>query len=150
MGLRQAGPAVDDFRKRLAETMPVLATDPRFPELQDYQPPEGAVWAREAGRRWIALNGFDPAVDDIVVTSGAQHALLAVVSGLINPGDTIVSDRLTYYGLKALAQMYRFRIVGIGRDEGGMSASELAAVCGQSPVKAGRQTMVRTAVPPPP
>lgn len=129
-------PAVDDFQKRLQETLPLIGGDPRFSEVQEYQPPEGALWAREAGRRWISLNGFDPAVDDIVVTSGAQHALLAAISGLINPDDTIVADRLTYYGLKALAQMYRFRIIGIGSDDEGMSASELELVCRQSTVKA--------------
>jgi DNA-binding transcriptional MocR family regulator len=129
-------PAVDDFRERLAEALPNLAVDIRFRELQEYQPPEGPAWARRAGQRWIALNGFDPAMEDVVVTSGAQHALLAVVSSLIEPGDVIVCDRLTYYGLKALAQMFRFRIVGIGSDEQGMSAEELAQACRAERVKA--------------
>lgn len=129
-------PAVDDFLRRLAECLPEISADPRFNEVQEYQPPEGPLWAREAGRRWISLNGFDPAVDDVVVTSGAQHALLAVISGLINPGDTIVADRLTYYGLKALAQMFRFKIVGIGSDDEGMRAAELEVACRQGPVKA--------------
>jgi DNA-binding transcriptional MocR family regulator len=129
-------PAVDDFRERLALALPELAADKRFREMQEYQPPEGPAWARAAGKRWIALNGFEPAVEDIVVTSGAQHALLAVVSGLIEPGDVIVSDRLTYYGLKALAQMFRFRIVGIDADSEGMSAAELEAACRRERVKA--------------
>lgn len=129
-------PAVDDFQKRLAETLPELAADRRFGELQEYQPPEGPAWARAAGKRWIALNGFEPVLEDIVVTSGAQHALLAVISGLIEPGDIIVSDRLTYYGLKALAQMFRFHIVGIDSDEQGMSAEELDTVCRRERVKA--------------
>lgn len=129
-------PAVDDFLRRLEECLPHINADPRFNEVQEYQPPEGPIWAREAGRRWISLNGFEPAVDDIVLTSGAQHALFAVVSGLINPGDTIVADRLTYYGLKALAQMFRFKIVGVGSDDDGLSAVELDAACKQEPVKA--------------
>jgi DNA-binding transcriptional MocR family regulator len=129
-------PAVDDFRKRLAETLPRLAADQRFGEMQEYQPPEGPAWARMAGTRWIALNGFTPSPEDVVVTSGAQHALLAVICGLIEPGDVVVSDRLTYYGLKALAQMFRFRIVGIGGDAEGMSADELRQVCRAEKVKA--------------
>ena len=129
-------PAVDDFRERLAATLPTLAEDPRYGELQEYQPPEGPAWARAAGRRWVALNGFEPAVDDIVVTSGAQHALLAVVSSLIEPGDVVVADRLTYYGLKALGQMFRFRIIGVGSDEEGLSAVELDEVCRLERVKA--------------
>lgn len=129
-------PAVDDFNLRLAEELPKLATDKRFRELQEYQPPEGPAWARAAGRRWIGLNGFDPAPENIVVTSGAQHALLAVISALIEPGDVVVADRLTYYGLKALAQMYRFRIIGVDADDEGMSAEQLDGVCRREPVKA--------------
>jgi DNA-binding transcriptional MocR family regulator len=129
-------PAVDDFQKRLAETLPSLSADPRFRELQEYQPPEGAAWARAAGRRWIALNGFEPSADDIVITSGAQHALLAAISSLVEPGDVVVSDRLTYYGLKALAQMFRFRIIGVSSDDDGMSAVELDEVCRQETIRA--------------
>ena len=70
-------PATPDYLSRLAETLPRIAEDPRFPELQDYQPPEGAAWARAAGVRWIALNGFSRPASDVVVTSGAQHALFA-------------------------------------------------------------------------
>jgi len=129
-------PAVDDFRERLAQSLPSLPDDPRFRQVQEYQPPEGPAWARAAGRKWVALNGFDPSEDDIVVTSGAQHALLAVISSLIEPGDTIVCDRLTYYGLIALAQMFRFRIIGIGSDSDGMSAQELDEICIRETVRA--------------
>ena len=129
-------PAVDDFLERLADTLPRLGDDPRFRQLQDYQPPEGASWARMAGQRWIALNGFEPALEDIVVTSGGQHGLFAVMSGFVGAGDVVVADSMTYYGLKALAQMLQFTIVGIGSDDEGLSAAEFEKVCRQHPVKA--------------
>ncbi|MBP2234362.1 DNA-binding transcriptional MocR family regulator [Sinorhizobium kostiense] len=129
-------PAVEDFQQRLADVLPKLAEDPRFAQMQEYQPPEGPAWAREAASHWISLNGFNPAVEDIVVTSGAQHALLAVISSVVEPGDVVVSDRLTYYGLKALAAMFRFRIVGVGTDEEGLNVSELEAVCDREQVRA--------------
>jgi len=129
-------PAVDDFRRRLAETLPHIADDPRFRELQEYQPPEGPAWARAAGRHWVVLNGFDPAAGDLVVTSGAQHALLAVVSSIIEAGDFVAADRLTYYGLKALAQMFRFHVIGIGSDAEGLSAEELEEACRHGRVRA--------------
>ncbi len=129
-------PAVDDFKQRLADTLPLLANDPRFSELQEYQPPEGPAWARAAGGRWIALNGFEPDIDDIVLTSGAQHALLAAIGSVIRPGDTIAADRLTYYGLRALAQMFQFNIVGIGSDPEGLAADELDDLCRRQRIKA--------------
>ena len=129
-------PATAAFLHHLEASMADLAADPRFAETQDYQVPEGPVWARQAGQRWIGLNGFEPPVQDIVLTSGAQHALLAVICGHINPGDTIVADRLTYYGLRALAQMFRFKIIGIGSDQDGISARELRGVCAAHTIKA--------------
>lgn len=129
-------PANDDFLRALADALPKVVEDPRFRELQDYQPPEGAAWARSAGRRWIALNGFERPIDDVVVTSGAQHALLAALSSFIGPDDVVVADRLTYYGLKALAPMLRFRIVGVGGDAEGLSVDEVAEQCRRERVRA--------------
>lgn len=129
-------PSVEDFLEALADTLGDLPSDPRYRELQDYQPPEGSAWARRAGARWIALNGFERPAEDIVVTSGAQHALFAVISNLIDPDDVVATDRLTYYGLKALAHMFRFRIVALNSDEQGLSASELDSMCRRQRVKA--------------
>lgn len=129
-------PAVDDFLRALALELPGIVADPRFRELQDYQPPEGASWARAAGQRWIALNGFVRPIDDVVVTSGAQHALLVALSSFIGPDEVVVADRLTYYGLKALAPMLRFRIIGVGSDAEGLSAEEVAEQCRRERVRA--------------
>jgi DNA-binding transcriptional MocR family regulator len=129
-------PAVPDYLAQLQRALPKLAADPRFREMQEYQPPAGAHWARAAGAKWIALNGFSPSPEDVVVTSGAQHALLAILSSIIKPGDIVAADRLTYYGLRALAQMLSFEILGLGSDAEGLSASELDAACRKRPIKA--------------
>jgi DNA-binding transcriptional MocR family regulator len=129
-------PAVDDYLQRLAATLPTLHADPRFRELQEYQPPEGAAWARAAGARWIALNGFTPPPENVVVTSGAQHALLAALCSFIEPDDVVAADRLTYYGLKALAQMLHFRIIGLPSDADGLCADALDEVCRQQRLRA--------------
>jgi DNA-binding transcriptional MocR family regulator len=59
-----------------------------------------------------------------------------VVSSFIEPGDVVVADRLTYYGLKALAQMFRFGIVGLGSDGEGLAAGELDDACKKQRIKA--------------
>ncbi|MGE0239012.1 MAG: PLP-dependent aminotransferase family protein [Parvibaculaceae bacterium] len=129
-------PAVPDFLAQLQKVLPKLAADPRFRELQEYQQPAGAHWARAAGAKWISLNGFTRPSEDVIVTSGAQHALLAILSALVKPGDVIAADRLTYYGLGALARMFGFEILGIGSDEEGLSATELARACQSRHIKA--------------
>ena len=53
-------PATGEFLTCLARTLAELPRDPRFAQLQEYQPPQGPEWARAAGARWMAAPGFTP------------------------------------------------------------------------------------------
>jgi DNA-binding transcriptional MocR family regulator len=125
-------PATGEFLTCLARTLADLPRDPRYPQLQEYQPPQGPLWARAAGARWMTT----PSVDHVVVTSGAQHGLYAVLNSLIGTDGVILADQLTYYGLKALAPVFQFEIVGIPSDQNGLLTEEVEAVCRRRPVKA--------------
>lgn len=129
-------PATGEFLAQLARTMGSLARDPRYPETQEYQPPQGPDWARAAGARWMAAPGFAPTADNVVVTSGAQHGLYAVLSSLMGHEGVILSDQLTYYGLKALAPVFQFELVGIPSDEEGLLPDRLEDACRRMRVKA--------------
>ncbi|MDR3100287.1 MAG: PLP-dependent aminotransferase family protein [Paraburkholderia sp.] len=129
-------PATGEFLTQLARTMAVISRDPRFAETQEYQPPQGAEWARAAGARWIAAPGFTPSPENLVVTSGAQHGLYAVLSSLMGHDGVILSDQLTYYGLKALAPAFQFELVGIPSDADGLLPEHLEDACRRMRVKA--------------
>jgi DNA-binding transcriptional MocR family regulator len=129
-------PATGEFLAQLARTMANIASDPRYPETQEYQPPQGSDWARAAGAQWIAAPGFNPAPDNVVVTSGAQHGLYAVLSSLMGHEGVILSDPLTYYGLKALAPVFQFELVGIESDDEGLLPDRLEDACKRMRVKA--------------
>jgi DNA-binding transcriptional MocR family regulator len=129
-------PATGEFLAELARTMAVISRDPRFPETQEYQPPQGPDWARAAGAQWIAAPGFTPTPDQVVVTSGAQHGLYAVLSSLMGHEGVILSDKLTYYGLKALAPVFQFEIVGVASDDEGLLPHHLEDACRRMRVKA--------------
>src|ERR1700674_661344 len=62
-------PATNLYGERLAETLARLQSDPRFSELQEYHPAEGALWAREAGIAWIGRSGLSASADQVIVTS---------------------------------------------------------------------------------
>lgn len=47
-------PATGEFLACLARTMGELPRDPRFAQLQEYQPPQEPSWARAAGARWMS------------------------------------------------------------------------------------------------
>ncbi|MEX3952499.1 PLP-dependent aminotransferase family protein [Paraburkholderia sp. EG287B] len=129
-------PATGEFLAQLARTMASISRDPRFAETQEYQPPQGAEWARAAGAQWIAAPGFTPSPENLVVTSGAQHGLYAVLSSLMGHEGVILSDKLTYYGLKALAPVFQFELVGIPSDGEGLLPDQLEDACRRMPVKA--------------
>ncbi len=129
-------PATGEFVARLAQTMGTITRDPRFAQTQEYQPPQGPEWARAAGAQWMATPGFVPSPDNIVVTSGAQHGLYAVLSSLMGHDGVILSDQLTYYGLKALAPVFQFEIIGIPSDDEGLLPEPLEQACQRSRVKA--------------
>ncbi|MEX3984685.1 PLP-dependent aminotransferase family protein [Paraburkholderia sp. EG287A] len=129
-------PATGEFLAQLARTMAAISRDPRFAETQEYQPPQGAEWARAAGAQWIAAPGFTPSPENLVVTSGAQHGLYAVLSSLMGHEGVILSDKLTYYGLKALAPVFQFELVGIPSDAEGLLPDQLEDACRRMPVKA--------------
>ncbi len=129
-------PATGEFLTQLARTMAQISHDPRYAQVQEYQPPQGPEWARAAGAQWIAAPGFSPTADNVVVTSGAQHGLYAVLSSLMGHEGVILSDQLTYYGLKALAPVFQFEIVGIPSDEEGLLPDRLEDACKRMRVKA--------------
>ncbi|KVQ47109.1 GntR family transcriptional regulator [Burkholderia territorii] len=129
-------PATGEFLASLSQTFGTLPADPRFASLQEYQPPQGPDWARAAGAQWLAAPGFTPSRDQVVVTSGAQHGLYAVLNSLIGTDGVIVADRLTYYGLKALAPVFQFEIVSAPADDDGLLPDEIERICQRMPVKA--------------
>ncbi len=93
--------------------------------LLAYHPGPGSPAERAAGSTWLSATGGRLPVDRVVVGSGAQALLAAVVLSQTGEGDTIVTDALTYPGLKTLARVTKRELVGVGRDDQGMRPDSL-------------------------
>ncbi|NLU83570.1 PLP-dependent aminotransferase family protein [Rhodococcus sp. HNM0569] len=65
--------------------------------------------------------------DDVVVTSGGQAAISAVLRALTAPGDTIVMESPTYWGAIAAARAQGLRIVPVARSRDGIDPADLDA-----------------------
>ncbi|MGB3424926.1 MAG: PLP-dependent aminotransferase family protein [Castellaniella sp.] len=124
-------PATDAFLTVLPDILKFLPSDPRHATLQDYQPPEGASWLRSALAGWLcATKGLGHVREEqILVTSGAQHALDAILRSLCRPGDYILADAVTYQGVVGLCAMHHLRLVGVAMDDEGMMPDSLDAAC---------------------
>ena len=84
---------------------------------------------RNAGRSWLALQGMTDMSGEIAVTAGAQHALFIAASVLTEPGDCIMTEALTYFGLKSVARTLGLELVGLEMDEEGITPESLENAC---------------------
>lgn len=101
-----------------------------------YQPHAGRKADREMVARYFASLGFTPDSDNILLVNGAQHGLAVTVMGLLQPGDVVAVDALTYPGFKALAALYHLELLAVPSLADGPDFDALDTLCQQRHVRA--------------
>ncbi|WP_018235498.1 PLP-dependent aminotransferase family protein [Ensifer sp. BR816] len=117
---------------RLSEALRSLSKSPDLDELIRYSPHQGLLRHRRSIANWISQtndNRFSPPVQNIVVCNGAQHALATVVNALLSPGDTLLTEQVTYPGIKAIASDQSLKLHGVEMDEDGIRPEALLSAC---------------------
>lgn len=105
----------------LQRAMAALAQDPQqLARVLKYQPETGATHHRMAGAAWLKRFGTSGAWGRVMVTHGAQHALAGVLRTIAHPGDTLLTESLSYPGMLALARSMRLQVVGLEMDAQGL------------------------------
>ncbi len=105
----------------LLRAMTTLGQDPaQMARVLKYQPETGATQHRLAGARWLQRFGTTAAGERVMVTHGAQHALAGVLRTIARPGDTLLTEPLSYPGMLALARSLRLQVVGLEVDDQGI------------------------------
>jgi len=97
--------------------------------LLAYPPDAGSRAHREAAAEWLDRGGHRVAADRIVVCSGSQHGLVALLAMLAREGDVVLTEELTYPGLKAIAGLLRLRLSGVAIDGEGIVPEALGEAC---------------------
>ena len=124
-------PATAAYLDALSTLLPRLTKDRRYGAVQDYHPPEGPQWAREAAAAWFAsvAGGGDPS--RVVLTDGAQHGLACVLAAIAERGDIILADNVTYQGINALCHSLGLELRGLPMDAEGMRPDAFEAAAEQ-------------------
>lgn len=91
--------------------------------------PRGLLHHREAGAKWAGRFGVRVGADSILITAGAQHALLVLLSALFQVGDKIVAEPLTYPLLKQLSNRLCLTLVPARTDQAGILPDSFEALC---------------------
>jgi DNA-binding transcriptional MocR family regulator len=122
-------PVRPDADALLARSLQEMVSRVGVGSLLDYQPHRGRPDHRAAGAAWIRRHGLEVSPDQIVVTSGGQHAMAVVLGTLAGPGDVVLTEWLTYPGVKALADLFRFELVGLAMDSQGILPDAFEKAC---------------------
>lgn len=129
-------PVAARLRARIAEgTAAIMAAGDALTQLH-YQDSAGIAAHRVAAARWLAPRLGELAVDRVVVASGAQSALAAILELTLARGDTLCAAQLTYPGLKAAAARGGYRIAPLVTDEEGIDPDAFERACRLGGVKA--------------
>lgn len=95
--------------------------------LLRYQSATGAEQDRAAAASWLAERGLAPELDRIAVTPGAHVTMSAILTSLADPGDVVLSETLTYPGVRSIAAKLRLELVGLPEDAAGILPDALDA-----------------------
>ncbi|GAB4229508.1 MAG: PLP-dependent aminotransferase family protein [Kiloniellaceae bacterium] len=134
--MRSAPPMPCANEAAIGEVMARVAASPRALEMMRYQPQRGLSEHREAGAAWVSRPGFQVGAEQVTVTAGAHHGVMAVLAAVTRPGDHIVCDSLTYPGVRSLARLLGLRLEGLARDAEGPLPDALEEACRTHDVKA--------------
>jgi 2-aminoadipate transaminase len=91
-----------------------------------YAPTRGLAGPLDAiAGRLETLQGRRPAIDELVITSGAIEALELVGKSFLDPGDPVVIEGPTYLGAIMAFRSFEAEVVAVPLDEHGLEVDEL-------------------------
>jgi len=101
-----------------------------------YSDAVGHEYDRKAGAKWLELYGMHVTENAVIICAGCQHALTCILTVLLNSGDGIAVDHLTYPGFKTLAGMLGMKLVPIAMNDEGMDPHALDVACQKEDIRA--------------
>jgi DNA-binding transcriptional MocR family regulator len=128
-----APPNIQDPRQLDWALGQIMANGARA-DLLDYGPTGGFPQHRAMGAAWLARAGVVAPDSQVVVTAGAQGAVIAVLAALAQNGDKLFVEGLNYPTIKPIARHLGITLVPLESDDDGLvpDALERAARAGEA------------------
>jgi DNA-binding transcriptional MocR family regulator len=101
-----------------------------------YQPHAGRLHERASIARHLLTRGLSVQAEQVLIVSGAQHGLAVTLMALLQPGEVIAADALTYPGFKVLAETLHLEVVPIPLTDQGPDLDALEKLCRSRSVRA--------------
>jgi DNA-binding transcriptional MocR family regulator len=122
-------PAEADLEGRVARGVAALSREVGLARYLTYRPAGGSEEERAIAAAWLCarLPGID--ARRLVLSAGTQAALAAMLGSLAKPGDTVLTEALTYPGFRTAAALFRLTVIGVAMDQHGVMPDALASAC---------------------
>ncbi len=129
-------PALPGQTEMLRNALRQLASAGDLESLLRYQPHAGRPHERASVARHLRVRGLTVEAEQVLIVTGAQQGLAVTMMALLQPGDVIAADALTYSGFKALADSLHLEIVPIPVLDHGPDLEALESLCRHRRVRA--------------
>lgn len=124
-------PLEADLDGRLMRGIAAIQREIGFSAHLTYREPAGSKAERGTAAEWLRSRIAGVHEDQLVICPGTQNALFNLLITLASPGDIVLTESLTYPGMKAAAAYTGVRLVGVPMDEKGILPDALRAACRQ-------------------
>ncbi len=118
-----------DHADELGRALDGLVSRTGLERLLGYQPFGGAERHRVTGAAWIGRRGLETPLDRVLLTAGAQHAMEVTFATIARRGDLVLTEELTYSGMKALSNHLGFHVRGLPMDADGLRPDAFEDAC---------------------
>ncbi|MBK8158579.1 MAG: PLP-dependent aminotransferase family protein [Rhodospirillaceae bacterium] len=122
-------PADIDLADLVRDGVTTVTARPDFLSLMTYRDSAGTLEDRAAGARWLQGRLADVPLSRLLIAGGTQAAITAILTSYAKAGDRILTEDLTYPGLRAAAEHLGLWLEGIAMDDEGMLPAALEAAC---------------------
>jgi DNA-binding transcriptional MocR family regulator len=116
-----------DLLDRMKEGVAEISRD--LVALLRYQEFGGSRADKDAASAWLGRRALVPSQERVFVTPGAHAAITGILSLLAKPGETILSEAITYPGVRSIAAQLGLKLVGLPMDADGIDPDALAEAC---------------------
>lgn len=113
----------------LRTALRALATSGDLEALLRYQLHGGRMHERASVALHLEERGLSVPADRVLIVSGAQHGMAVAALAMLQPGDVVAVDALTYPGFKVLAEAHRLELLPLPATADGPDLDVLARLC---------------------
>jgi DNA-binding transcriptional MocR family regulator len=122
-------PVEANLDSRIAQGLQSIQNEASFSAFLNYQYPGGSDDEREVAAKWLRPRVLDANAGRLVIYPGNQAILFNALLSVASPGDVVLTEALTFPGMKAAADKLRLRLVGIAMDDEGILPDAFQAAC---------------------